>query len=92
MGRALFVKIERGVVPKEIFDRSVPAHLEYVRALRSEGRRVETGYWAERGGGMMIFEAGSLEEARAIVAGDPLVRDGCVEFELHQWCCVAAGT
>ncbi|AGY58040.1 YciI family protein [Gloeobacter kilaueensis] len=89
MEKKLFVKIERGVVPKTIFDLSVPDHIAYVHALRKDGRRVESGYWAERGGGMMLFEAASIEEAEAIVAADPLVRSGCVEFELHEWRCIA---
>ena len=49
------------------------------------GRRARSGYWAEKGGGMMIFQAASLEEARAIVAADPLVREGLVTYELHEW-------
>jgi len=80
-----FVKIERGVVEKVVFDRFVPAHLAYVRALRDGGRYVESGYWAQRGGGMMVFAAVSLAEAEAIVAADPLVANGCVEYELHEW-------
>jgi uncharacterized protein YciI len=85
----LFVKIERGIVPKAEFDRHVPGHLEYVRALNADGHEARSGYWAERGGGMMLFEAASLEEARRIVAADPLVRGGCVEYELHEWTIVA---
>jgi uncharacterized protein YciI len=88
MSRRLFVKIEHGIVEKAVFDKSVPAHIAYVRALRAGGRRAESGYWAERGGGMMIFEADSLEEARDIVENDPLVLDGCVEYQLHEWRCI----
>ena len=80
-----FVKIERGRVDKEVFDGHVPAHLEFVRRLRAEGRKARTGYWAERGGGMLLFQAADLAEARAVVARDPLVRSGCVEWELHEW-------
>ncbi len=83
-----FVKIERGIVPKPVFDRSVPAHLAWVRSLHLE-RRAITGYWAERGGGMLLFEAESRAEAERIVAQDPLIRDGCVEHELHEWRVVA---
>jgi hypothetical protein len=32
----------------------------------------KSGYWAELGGGMLIFEAASIEEASEIVARDPL--------------------
>lgn len=88
MDRRLFVKIERGIVGKSIFDKFVPEHMAYVRSLRSQGRRVESGYWSERGGGMMIFEADSLEEARTIVERDPLVLNGCVDYQLHEWCCI----
>jgi uncharacterized protein YciI len=80
-----FVKIEKGTVPKRDFDAHVDAHKEYVRGLIGEGREAKTGYWAEKGGGMMIFKAASLEEARAVVEADPLVRQGVVIYELHEW-------
>ena len=81
----VFVKIERGLVSKPEFDRHVPAHRDYVRALAVDGRKPRSGYWAERGGGMMVFEAKDLAEARRIVEADPLVRNGCVAYELHEW-------
>ena len=83
-----FVKIEAGVVDKATFDRHVPAHQTYVKDLIAKGHQARTGYWAERGGGMLLFEAASLEEARAIVAQDPLVQQGCVQYQLHEWCIV----
>jgi uncharacterized protein YciI len=81
----LFVKIEKGVVPKRVFDGHVSAHKKFVLELVAEGRRARSGYWAEMGGGMMIFEAASLEEARRIVARDPLIKEGLVTYELHEW-------
>ncbi len=83
-----FVKIETGIVDKPIFDRYVPAHRAYVRALIAKGHQAKTGYWAQRGGGMLLFEAVSMAEAQAIVAADPLVQQGCVSYELYQWCVV----
>jgi uncharacterized protein YciI len=80
-----FVKIEKGIVDKPIFDQYVPAHKAFVKALIAQGRHARTGYWAERGGGMLLFEAGSLDEAQAIVAQDPLIQHGCVSYELHEW-------
>ncbi|MBE9167261.1 hypothetical protein IQ238_06860 [Pleurocapsales cyanobacterium LEGE 06147] len=84
----IFVKIEAGIVDKATFDRYIPAHKEYVRELIINGHKARTGYWAEFGGGMLIFEASSLEEAKAIVARDPLVKNNCVKYELHEWCIV----
>ena len=85
MSMPWFVKIEKGVVDKSTFDQSVPAHQAYVRVLIAKGHQAKTGYWAERGGGMLLFWAESLAEAEAIVTQDPLVQNGCVKYELHEW-------
>lgn len=83
-----FVKIERGIVDKTTFDRYVPAHQEYVRNLITKGHQAKTGYWGDFGGGMLLFQADSLEDAKTIVAQDPLIFNHCVEYELHEWCLV----
>jgi uncharacterized protein YciI len=80
-----FVKIERGIVEKSIFDQFVPAHLAYVQTLIDQGHQAKTGYWGDFGGGMLLFWADSLSQAQAIVAKDPLVENACVEYELHEW-------
>ena len=80
-----FVKIEKGIVNKEVFDLYVKDHVDYVKTLVNQGYEAQTGYWAELGGGMMIFQADTREEAETIVLNDPLVHNNCVEFELHQW-------
>lgn len=84
-----FAKIETGIVEKAVFDQYVPAHIQYVKDLIAKGYQARSGYWARRGGGMLIFEAADLEEAQALVAEDPLVKNGCVSYELYQWCLVA---
>ena len=83
-----FVKIEQGIVEKSIFDQYVPAHRAYVRELITKGHKAKTGYWARRGGGMLLFEAESMDQAREIVSQDPLVVNGCVSYEIYQWCVV----
>ncbi|HEY9749163.1 MAG TPA: YciI family protein [Allocoleopsis sp.] len=83
-----FVKIEKGLVDKPTFDQYVPAHKAYVRSLIEKGHQAKTGYWAQRGGGMLIFQAASIGEAEAIVAQDPLVQNGCVDYQLYEWCVV----
>ncbi|MGD1895970.1 MAG: YciI family protein [Phormidesmis sp.] len=84
-----FVKIERGIVDKPRFDQFVAAHVAYVKQLIEQGHQAKTGYWAERGGGMLIFTAGSMDEAKAIVEADPLIANNCVTYELYEWCIVA---
>jgi uncharacterized protein YciI len=83
-----FVKIESGIVNKSTFDQYVSAHKAYVQKLIDQGHQAKTGYWAELGGGMLIFEASSLTEAKKIVAQDPLIINNCVKYELHEWCIV----
>jgi hypothetical protein len=80
-----FVKIERGIVEKSVFDQFVPAHRAYVQTLIDQGHQAKTGYWGDFGGGMLLFWADSLSQAQAIVAKDPLVENDCVEYELHEW-------
>jgi uncharacterized protein YciI len=80
-----FVKIEKGLVDKPLFDQYVPAHKAYVKSLIEKGHQAKTGYWAQRGGGMLIFQAESMDEAAAIVAQDPLVQNGCVDYQLYEW-------
>jgi uncharacterized protein YciI len=80
-----FVKIESGTVDKPTFDQYVPAHTAYVQDLISKGHKAKTGYWACRGGGMMLFEAESMDEAQAIVSADPLVQNDCVSYQLFEW-------
>ena len=80
-----FVKIEKGIVDKATFDQYVPAHVAYVKDLIAKGHEAKTGYWAEYGGGMMLFKASSLDAAKVIVAADPLIKNGCVDYELHEW-------
>lgn len=83
-----FVKIETGIVSKTVFDRYVSAHKLYVNQLIAQGHKAKTGYWKELGGGMLIFEADSLQEAKEIIAQDPLIINNCVKYELHEWCIV----
>ncbi|MBW4635877.1 MAG: hypothetical protein KME30_29550 [Iphinoe sp. HA4291-MV1] len=80
-----FVKIEEGKVDKSTFDQYVSAHKAYVQELIAKGHKAKTGYWAQTSGGMMLFEATSMDEAEAIIAGDPLVQNGCVNYKLHEW-------
>ncbi len=86
---AWFVKIEKGIVDKPRFDQFVSAHVAYVEQLVERGHQARTGYWAQRGGGMLVFTAKSMTEAKAIVEADPLISNDCVVYELHEWCIVA---
>ena len=80
-----FVKIEKGIVDKKTFDQHISAHIEYIQSLNLCGHQAKTGYWADGGGGMLIFEAKNMQEAQEIVNNDPLIKNNCVTYELHEW-------
>ena len=83
-----FVKIEKGIVEKPIFARYVADRKAYVQQLIAKRHQAPSGYWGCRGGGMLLFQADSIDQAQAIVAQDPLVQNGCVSYELYEWCVV----
>jgi uncharacterized protein len=53
-----------------------PAHLEHLRPLAEAGRIRLAGPFLDKTGSLIVLEAASLEEAWAIVARDPYVREG----------------
>jgi len=91
-----FAKIEAGIVDKATFDKYVPAHKAYVQDPIAKGHKARSGYrcamhiaWKRRGGGMLLFDAASRDEAEAIVSEDLLIKNGCVKYELYEWCLIA---
>lgn len=89
-----FVKLEEGTVDRRHFDQHLQAHLAWVLELKVRGHCPSTGYWQEckgqpGAGGMLLFQAGSWEEAEAIVRSDPLIQAGSVSWILHEWHVVA---
>ena len=62
-----------------------PAHLAYLAALKAEGKVWANGPFGDGAGGLVIYRAPSLEEARALAEADPLVRTGARSLSLHAW-------
>lgn len=68
------------------------AHTRWVEGLRSSGETcIVSGYRVDSegrpgGGGLMFLAAKSYEEAHELVAkNDPLIVNGCVDWELNGW-------
>ena len=91
-GFSWFVKTER-FVSQKTFPEIRPhleAHKEWVAGLRAEGRQITSGYRVDEagrpgGGGLMIFAASSHAAALELVQADPLVANGCVDYEVNGW-------
>ncbi|HEX8692705.1 MAG TPA: YciI family protein [Longimicrobium sp.] len=67
----------------EEFDARVPALLEWLRALKREGRLLGCGAWSSGDGGLTLVEAETLEEAEQINAANPLSPLG--RTEIRAW-------
>ena len=62
------------------------AHLRYVRDLKAKGKMVAAGPTVAFTWAVMLLKAVSLEEARAMVANDPGVKNGLfTDFKLEPW-------
>ena len=69
-------------------------HSKNLRDLRAEGRLLLGGRFSDMG--LVLVQAASLDEARALVDRDPSVRNGTFRAEVHPFSafmpgCVGAG-
>lgn len=72
---------------KSTFDEDVIAsHLQFLDELRTAGQLELTGGFSDKSGGAYVLvNVGSLEEAKAVVARDPLTVSGASEMTIHEW-------
>ena len=65
---------------------AIAPHLAFLDDLRARGQLAMTGGFADRSGGAYVLEnIASLEQARAIVASDPLATTGSSDLTVHEW-------
>jgi uncharacterized protein YciI len=81
---AFFAVIYEYVVPETELDAVRPEHRTYLRGL---SELVLSGPWVGgSSGALLVFEADDLAHAEELVAGDPIVRAGCVgSREIREW-------
>ncbi len=60
-------------------------HLDFLSQRESEGRIFARGRFVDGAGGLVIYKAASLEEAKKIAAGDPYLIGGARSLEIHEW-------
>ena len=73
------------IVDPELNAKVRPAHLEYINQLYLQDKVVMAGPFADQRGGMVIYRADSLEEAKQLAEADPVVREGARTLELREW-------
>jgi uncharacterized protein YciI len=62
-----------------------PQHIEFLDRGAKEGKVYARGRFADGTGGLVIYQAESLEEARKLAESDPYVASGARSLELHEW-------
>jgi hypothetical protein len=73
------------IIDADLNAQTRPAHLEYLDKLYKEGKVVMAGPFTDKKGGMVIYRADSLEEAKALAEADPVVASGARTLELREW-------
>ncbi|WP_062046659.1 YciI family protein [Bacillus sp. JCM 19034] len=61
------------------------AHLDYLGKRKDEGKVFAMGPFVDGTGGMVIYEADSIDEAKQIASEDPYILAGVRRLELHEW-------
>jgi uncharacterized protein YciI len=62
-----------------------PQHLDFLVQNERAGRLFARGRFADGGGGLVIYIAESLDEARKIAESDPYIQFGARSLDLHEW-------
>jgi uncharacterized protein len=70
---------------KPMAEQPLKEHGRYMLGLYTKGSLKWAGPFTDDAGGAAVFEAGSDDEARAIVAADPSVTSGIFVADLHPW-------
>lgn len=87
---AWFIKTETFCQPREMVTPHLREHLQWVQELRERGEVISSGYLVDAlgqpgGGGLMILQAEDHAAAAALVQQDPMIRSGCVSWQLRGW-------
>jgi uncharacterized protein YciI len=73
------------IIDQELNAKVRPAHLAYLNQLFQEGKVVMAGPFTDKRGGMVIYKADSMEEAKRLAEADPAVTEGARTLELREW-------
>ena len=65
-------------------------HKLWVRELNTAGKKISSGYLVNEkrlpgGGGLLVFEANSFQDALALIKEDPMISNGLVTWNLQEW-------
>ena len=74
------------ITDKEKIQSLRPTHRQYLTKLKEEGKLAVAGPFLDDSGALIVYEAASVEEAEAILKGDPFHDGGVfVSWKLRPW-------
>lgn len=87
---AWFIKTETFRLPRPQLQAHLQAHHAWVAELRQQGVVMSSGYLVDQagrpgGGGLLLLAAEDYAAAEALVRQDPLIANGCVDWQLQGW-------
>lgn len=87
---AWFIKTETFRLPRPQLLAHLQAHHAWVAKLRQQGVVMSSGYLVDQagrpgGGGLLLLAAEDYAAAEALVRQDPLIANGCVDWQLQGW-------
>lgn len=83
-GDKLFVRIDYKNNELETTSKDFQDHVDYLKGIAAERYFIGGGF-ANTKGGMIIFKAKDLQEAKIIAEKDPIIERGLYRVELYEW-------
>lgn len=62
-----------------------PQHLEFLEKMSADGKIFARGRFADGAGGLVIYVAETLEEAKSLAESDPYIVHKARGLEIHEW-------
>ncbi len=63
-----------------------PVHRQYLAGLKECGQLAASGPFTDDSGALIIYEAGSGDEAEKLLRGDPFFQNGIfLKYQLRPW-------
>ncbi|MFT5873235.1 MAG: hypothetical protein ACI8WT_002179 [Clostridium sp.] len=83
-GDKLFVRIDYKLEENKSSSNDFNDHIKYLSGVASERYFVGGGF-SNTVGGMIIFEAKDLTQAKEVADNDPLIKRNLYRYELFEW-------
>ena len=68
-----------------------PVHRQYLASLKEKGQLAASGPFTDDSGALIVYEAGSKEEAESFLQEDPFNKNGIfLKYQMRPWNTVIA--